>query len=248
VNRSPRFLPILHLAFLPFITACSASQPTATPVIAAPPASTSLTTTAPQTISATTPTPLQTAPAAATPTAPMPPTALPPSGVYQLDPAHASVTFKINHLGFSHYTGRFDKIEGVLSLNAASPAESSLEATVDTSSIDTNNPKLEEDLRGDKWFNVIAFPHATFVSRDIKMTGPTTAKVAGDFTLRGQTNSLTLDASLVGQGTNVMIGKPVVGFSAVGSFSRSDYGLSNLLPLVGDDVTLEIEAEFDKAE
>jgi polyisoprenoid-binding protein YceI len=173
---------------------------------------------------------------------------LPSSGIYQLDPAHASVTFKISHLGFSRYTGRFDKLEGVLSLNAAAPADSSLEATIETSSIDTNNPKLEEDLRGDKWFNVIAFPRATFISKDIKLTSPTTAKVTGNFSLLGQVHSITLDVSLVGQGTNSFIGKPVVGFSATGSFRRSDFGLSNLLPMVGDDVTLEIEAEFDKAE
>jgi polyisoprenoid-binding protein YceI len=171
-----------------------------------------------------------------------------PSGIYQLDPTHANVTFKINHLGFSRYTGRFDKMEAVLSLNAASPADSSLEVTVEPNSIDINNAKLEEDLRGDKWFNVITFPRASFVSKDIVLTGPTTAKVTGDFTLLGETHPLTLDVTLVGQGENTFLGKPVIGFSAVGTFRRSDYGLSNLLPMVGDDVALEIEAEFDKAE
>jgi polyisoprenoid-binding protein YceI len=233
VNYLARFLLILLM--MP-IAACSLMHPTAAPVIASPDAST----TAPAASPATT--------TAVTKPASAPASAQAPSGIYQLDPAHASVTFKVNHLGFSRYTGRFDKLEGVLSLNTATPTDSSLEVTVETSSIDTNNQKLEEDLRNDKWFNVIAFPRATFISKDIKLTSPTTAKVTGDFTLLGQTHSLILDVTLIGQGTNSFIGKPVVGFTATGSFHRSDYGLSNLLPLVGDDVTLEIEAEFDKAE
>lgn len=172
----------------------------------------------------------------------------PVSGTYELDPNHASVTFKINHLGFSRYTGRFDKMEATLNLNAAAPEQSALDVTVYPNSIDTDNQKLEEELRDDKWFDVIKFPRATFQSKKIERTGPTTAKVTGDFTLMGVTHTLTLDTTLIGNGTQPMNKKQVIGFSATGTFHRSDFGLSNLLPLVGDDVTLEIEAEFDKTE
>src|SRR5580693_2262970 len=84
------------------------------------------------------------------------------SGAYQMDPNHASVTFKINHLGFSHYTGRFDKMEGTLNYNSAAPEQSALNVTVYPNNVDTNNAKLEEELRGDNWFNVIKYPRATF--------------------------------------------------------------------------------------
>jgi polyisoprenoid-binding protein YceI len=171
-----------------------------------------------------------------------------PSGAYQLDPNHTSITFKINHLGFSHYTGRFDKMEATLNFNNAAPDQSALDVTVYPNSINTNNAKLEEELRGDKFFNVIQFPRATFQSTKIERTGPTTGKLTGDFTLLGVTHTLTLDVTLVGAGTRPMDNKKVIGFSATGTFKRSDYGLTNLLPLVGDDVTLEIETEFDKAE
>jgi polyisoprenoid-binding protein YceI len=171
-----------------------------------------------------------------------------PSGVYEIDPNHASVTFKIMHMGFSRYTGRFDKLEGTLNFNNASPEQSSLDVTVYPNSVDTNNAKLEEELRGDKWLNVIKYPRATFHLTKIERTGPTTGKVTGELTLMGMTHSLVLDATLIGTGDNFFTKKPVLGISAVGTLKRSDFGFNNMIPMVGDDVTLEIEAEFDKTE
>lgn len=190
----------------------------------------------------------QPAPAAETAAPAAPGAATVPSGIYQLDPSHASVTFKINHLGFSRYTGRFDKMEAMLNFDNATPEKSELNVTVYPNSVDTNNAKLEEELRGDKWLNVIKFPRATFHSTKIERTGPTTGKVTGDFTMLGVTHTLVLDTTLIGAGENLFFKKPVIGFSATGALRRSDYGFSNMLPMVGDDVTLEIEAEFDKAE
>jgi len=170
----------------------------------------------------------------------------PPSGTYELDPNHASITFKINHLGFSRYTGRFDKMEATLNLNSADPAQSGLDVTIYPNSIDTNNVKLEEELRGDKWFDVIKYPRATFQSTKIERTGPATARVEGDFTLMGVTHPIILSVAMIGDGKHPMNGKETIGFSATGLIHRSDYNLMNLLPMVGDDVLLEIEAEFEK--
>lgn len=171
-----------------------------------------------------------------------------PSGLYQIDASHASITFKILHMGFSHYTGRFDKMEATLNLDNTAPDKSELNVTIYPNSVDTNNAKLEEELREDKWFNVIKFPRATFRSTKIEVTGPTTGKITGDFTLLGVTHTLTLDTTLVGVGQNFFTKKAVVGFSATGVVHRSDYGFTNAIPMIGDDVTLGIEAEFDKAE
>ena len=168
-----------------------------------------------------------------------------PSGTYQIDPSHASVTFKINHLGFSHYTGRFNKLEGTLNFNSSAPEQSALDATIYVNSVDTNNVKLEEELRGDKWFDVIQFPRATFHATKIERTGATTGKITGDLTLKGKTHTITLDASFIGTGIHPFTKKQVIGFSATTVLHRSDYGVSNLLPMVGDDVTLQIEAEFN---
>lgn len=169
-----------------------------------------------------------------------------PSGVYQIDPNHASVTFKILHMGFSRYTGRFDKLEGTLNFDNEAPEKSALDVTVYPNSVDTNNAKLEEELRGDKWMDVIKYPRSTFRATKIERTGPTTGKITGDLTLMGATHTLVLDATLVGTGENFFTKKPVIGVSAIGTLKRSDFGFSNMIPMVGDDVTLEIEAEFDK--
>jgi polyisoprenoid-binding protein YceI len=171
-----------------------------------------------------------------------------PYGLYKVDPDHTSVTFKINHLGFSHFTGRFDRVEGLMNFNSNDPERSNLDIIVYPNSINLNNPKLEEDLRGDKWFSVIQYPRATFHSTRISRTGPTTGKVEGDFTLLGIKRPLTLDVTFIGTGSNPFDKKQVLGFSAVTTFDRSDYGMSNLLPMLGNEVVLEIEVEFDRAD
>jgi polyisoprenoid-binding protein YceI len=171
-----------------------------------------------------------------------------PSGIYQMDAAHASITFKVSHLGFSRYTGRFNMVEGTLGFDSANPEQSSLDVTVYPNSVDTNNAKLEEELRGDKWLNVIKYPRATFHATKIERTGPTTGKVTGDFTMLGVTHTVVLDTTLIGTGEHFMTKKPVLGFSATTTIKRADYGFTNMIPFVGDEVTLQIEAEFDKAE
>ena len=135
-----------------------------------------------------------------------------------------------------------------MNFNGASPEQSELSVTIYPNSVDTNNNKLEEELRTDKWFDVIKFPRASFQSTKIERTGPTTGKVTGNFMLMGVTRSLTLDVVLIGSGEHPMMKKPAMGFSATGTFKRSDFGLTNFIPMVGDDVMLEIESEFNKAE
>ncbi len=171
-----------------------------------------------------------------------------PSGAYNMDQSHTSVVFKITHLGFSHYTGRFDKAEGTLNYNASSPGQSSLDVTIFPNSVNVNSLKLEEELRGDKFFDVIKFQRATFHATKIELTGAASGKVTGDFTLHGVTKPLTLDVTLVGTGSHPFTKKQVLGFSATGTIHRSDFGITNLVPMVGDDVTIQIDTEFDKAE
>jgi len=171
-----------------------------------------------------------------------------PYGLYKIDPDHTSVSFKINHLGLSHYMGRFDRVEGYMNFNNNVPEQSNINIVVYPNSIDVNNPKLEETLRTDKWFNVIQFPQATFRSTRIDRTGAMTGKVTGDFTLLGIRRPMTLDVTFVGTGTNIFDKHQVIGFTAVGTFDRSNFGMSNLLPMLGNQVVLEIETEFDKDE
>jgi len=169
-----------------------------------------------------------------------------PYGLYKLDPDHTSITFKINHLGFSHYTGRFDRIEGYMNFNNNQLEASTSDIIVYTNSINVNNQKLEEDLRTGQWFDVIKFPRASFHVTHVERTGRMTGKVSGDLTFLGIKRRLVLDVTFIGTGVNDFTKQQVLGFSAVGTFDRSDFGMSNLLPMLGNEVVLEIEAEFDK--
>jgi polyisoprenoid-binding protein YceI len=169
-----------------------------------------------------------------------------PGGPYTLDRHHTSITFKISHLGFSHFTGRFDKFDGVFTYNPTAPEQSTLDVTIYPDSIDTNDSELDEDLRGENWFNPIKFPHATFHSTHMEPMSDGHAKITGDFTLHGMTHEMILDIVLVGAGEVPFTGEKVIGISASGAFDRSAYGISNLEPMVGDEVSLQIESEFDK--
>ena len=169
-----------------------------------------------------------------------------PAGIYALDNRHTSVTFKVSHLGFSYFTGRFDHVEGHMDYNPIAPEQSVLDITLYLVSVDTHDAELDDTLRGGNWFDVLHYPRATFHATRIQRTGNNTANVTGDFTLHNVTHSVMLNTVLVGAGTIPFSDTQVMGFSATGSFNRSDYGIANLEPMVGDEITLQIETEFDK--
>lgn len=192
--------------------------------------------------------------AAATPAAAAAPNTA-PAGAYKIDKTHASVTFKVNHLGMSNYTARFTGIDGALAFDPANPSAMSVEAGIDTKSIETDYPNsdvnFDAELSGAKWLDAAKFPKITFKSTKVETTGPNTAKVTGDFTLHGVTKPLTLDVTFNGgYASAAMDPNPRIGFSATGKIKRSEFGLGFGVPApgstfgVGDDVSIIIEAEF----
>lgn len=180
-----------------------------------------------------------------------------PTGAYTLDPFHSTVTVTAQHFGLAHYTLRFNKISGTLNFNAEMPAQSSIQATVDTTSLDTpyTGPRdFDSELQNSSWLDSAGFATATFTSTSIEQTGPNTARVTGDLTIKGQTHPITLEATYDGSHAPHPMGMQIssIGFSARGTFNRSQYGLNELIPSaggndgVGDEVTLIIEAEFNR--
>lgn len=179
----------------------------------------------------------------------------PPAGDYQLDKAHASVLFRVLHLGLSHYTARFTHVDATLHLDPAHPENSTVTATVDPHSIQTDypNPKpdFDAELQNDKWLDTGKFPMINFHSTKVEPTGANTAKITGDLELHGLTKSVTLDATFNGF-MHMDMGMPGdhVGFSAHGTLKRSDFGVKEGIPQpgsnmgVGDDVEVIIETEF----
>ncbi len=169
-------------------------------------------------------------------------------GHYALDKSHAKIVFSINHLGFSTYYGFFPDLEGSLDLEPSAPAKSALLVTINVAGLVTTDPKLDEKLKSDTFFDVAKFPTATFKSTAIEVTGEGTGKLTGDLTLHGVTNPLTLDVTFNGAGTPPLTELYVVGFNAVGTLKRSDFGIKSFVPLVGDEVKLQISCEFDRAQ
>jgi polyisoprenoid-binding protein YceI len=167
-----------------------------------------------------------------------------PSGVYEIDASHTSVQFGISHLGFSSYQGRFNTTAGSLNFDAKTPEKSTLTVSIDAASIDTNNQKLEDELKGTKWLDATKFPNMTFTSTAIEKLSDTTGKLTGNLTLHGITKPVTLDVTFNGGGNNPFMNVPELGFSAKGRLKRSEFGITEYIPAVGDDVSIAIESEL----
>ena len=168
------------------------------------------------------------------------------AGDYALDPAHASVLFRINHLGFSTYVGRFETFDASLTGDAADPANAAVEAVIDMASLNVANDSFAAELMGPDWFDAAAFPQAVFRSTSVEMTGDAAAKVTGDLTLHGVTAPVTLDVTFNGAAYDRLRGAHVAGFSAVTTIDRTVFGVSKFSGLVTDAVDIEIQAEFLK--
>ncbi len=165
---------------------------------------------------------------------------------YEFDKSHTKIVFFISHLGYSNFIGWVTDVTGTLDIDPAKPAEGKLSVTIKTDSIDTGVAELNEKIKKEHFFHVAQFPEATFNSTSIEITGDKTAKVTGDFAMLGVTKPVTFDAALVSSGWNQYAGKEAIGFSATGTIKRSEFGMNYLVPNVGDEVKLVIEAELNR--
>lgn len=180
-----------------------------------------------------------------------------PAGNFYLDKAHASLIFRLSHLGFSNYTARFKSFDADLKFNPADPAAMSLTATVDPKSIETDFPFKTYDfnavLQSKDWLDTAQFPTISFVSKRVTLVAPEAAMVEGDLTLHGVTKPLTLAVTFNGGWKSMQLdpGGARIGFSAKAVFKRSDFGIAYGIPAPGtkmgvsDEVDVAIEAEFN---
>jgi len=183
-------------------------------------------------------------------------TAAVPAGSYTLDKAHASLIFKVSHIGFSNYTARFKRFDAQLQFDPADLSASKLTATVDVKSLETDYPdplKLDfnAQLLGKEWFDAEQYPTIEYRSTRVEQTGPKSMRIHGDLTMHGVTKPVTLEATYNGgYASHPYEPNARVGFSAHGTLKRSDFGISYGIPApgttmgVGDEVTIIIETEF----
>ncbi len=163
---------------------------------------------------------------------------------YKLDAGHTSVTFQYTHFGFSHPTGKFMNAAGSVTLDDATPANSSVEVSFAIDGINTGVAALDTHLKSPDFFDAAKFPTATFKSTKVAQTSATTADVTGDLTIHGVTKPVTLKVTLNKKDAHPMMkGKIDAGFTATGTINRSDFGIGNYVPAVSDQIDLYIEAE-----
>jgi polyisoprenoid-binding protein YceI len=176
-----------------------------------------------------------------------------PAGAYKLDKTHASLIFRVDHLGFSRYTSAFQTFDAELQIDPSAPASAKVSATIDASSLRLENPPagFTETLLGPEWLDAAKYPQITFTSTSVEVNGDQTAKITGDLSLHGVTKPVVLEARFNGgYAGHPMDPNARIGFSATGSFNRSDFGVSYGIPLPGttmgvsDKVEVIIEAEF----
>ncbi len=165
---------------------------------------------------------------------------------YELDPEHTAVAFMIQHLGYADTLGLFGDVSGSFTYDMETQELSDVEVTVTADSLDTKNEARDEHVRSGDFLNVTEFPTFTFTADSGEAADATSGTVTGELTLLGETQPLTLDVTLVGEGPYPFGHQRfVLGLSIRGSLERSDFGMTYGVDngLVGDEVTLLIETE-----
>ncbi len=167
-------------------------------------------------------------------------------GVYVVEPEHTRVMFGISHKEFTTFYGEFRQLTGTLNLNTKNPAASTLQMTIPVTTISTQVKELDEELRHKPWIDADTWPTMEFKSTVVKVTGPTTADVTGDFSFHGVTKPLTLHVKFNAAGDDPNDHYYVAGFTVTGEFNRSDWNFKTGAPMIGDHIALNIQAAFKK--
>jgi polyisoprenoid-binding protein YceI len=173
-----------------------------------------------------------------------------PAGVYGLDKNHASLTLRLSHMGMSGYTMRFDRFDARYGYDPTAPEATKLSVSIDANSLDVGDSKTSQKFARE-FLDADKAPTITFVSTEIHRDdslapdGAVHGAVTGDLTFHGVTKPVTLQVVFNGTSPG-LLGGHRMGFSATGEIKRSDFGSHQFESLVGDDVHLDIEVEFQR--
>jgi polyisoprenoid-binding protein YceI len=168
------------------------------------------------------------------------------TGTWTIDPAHSEVSFTVRHLMVSKVRGTFKTFEGTIVV-AEDPLASKVEASIDVTSINTNEENRDTHLRSGDFFEAETHPKMTFVSTSVQPKG-SDYLVTGDLTIKGVTKSVVLELEFNGVSPDPWGGQRA-GFSASTEINRSDFGISISMPLdgggvvVGEKVKINLEIE-----
>ena len=169
-------------------------------------------------------------------------------GNWQLDPYHTQVEFSAKHLGMMTVRGQFEDVSAVADIDPDHPDAASVEVTIQTVSVKTNNPARDNDLRSGTFLEVENYPVITFKSTGVQAAGDNQFKLTGDLTIKGTTLSVTLDVTKYGEFNDPMMGHRIA-YGGRTQINRKDYGLNMHMVLdgrfvVSDDIQIFIEGEL----
>jgi len=169
------------------------------------------------------------------------------SETWTVDPVHSTAQFTARHFGIVPVIGTMPIVRASVELNPGSQIPVSVTAELDASKIDTHNDHRDSDLRSAHYFNVTETPPIKFVSTKITGTDPSHFTIAGDFTMHGQTHSITLSAQVVAAGKTPH-GRSIIAYAATATIDRTQWGMTYGPLIVGNNVDLSINAEADAPE
>ena len=171
---------------------------------------------------------------------------------WQIDPAHSSAQFSVRHMAISTVRGAFSKVTGSVVFDDKDVSKSTVEVTIDANSVDTRVPDRDNDLRSEKFFDVVHYPSITFKSKRVEQAAPGKLKVTGDLTIRGTTKEVVLDVEGPTAPMKDPWGNTRNAATATTKINRQDFGvkwnatLDNGGVVVGDDVSIVIDVELVK--
>jgi polyisoprenoid-binding protein YceI len=157
------------------------------------------------------------------------------------DANHTFVRFSYNHLGFSTQESRFNKVSGTVTYDPAAKT-AAVDVVIDAKSVDTGSDLFNGHIQGDDYLDTAKHPTATFKSTSVKFDGDKPVSIEGNLTVKGVTKPVSLTVTSFKHGTNMMK-KDGIGADATGTVKRSDFNMGKAVPLVSDEVTLEIVIE-----
>lgn len=168
------------------------------------------------------------------------------TGTWALDPAHTRIGFSARHAMVTKVRGNFEEFEGIARIDAANPSNSSVEVTIQTNSINTNNKMRDDHLRTNDFLEVETYPTITFISTGVEQLDDETVRITGDLTIKETTKSVSIDFEFGGVATDPF-GNVRVGFEGSTSINRQDYGVAFNAALetggvlVSDKIGIDIE-------
>jgi polyisoprenoid-binding protein YceI len=172
------------------------------------------------------------------------------TSTWQLDPAHSAAQFSVRHLAISTVRGGFSNVKGTVIFDDKDVSKSSVDVTIDVSTVDTREPNRDKDLKSDKFFDVAQYPTMAFKSTKVEQESPGKLKVTGDLTIRGVTKQVVLDVEGPTAPVKDPWGNQREAVSATTKINRQDYGvkwnatMDNGGVVVGDEVSINIDAEM----